>query len=298
MEERNNSWNTPYLFNGKELDEETGLYYYGARYYNPRESVFLSVDPLAEMLPGRSPYEYAFSNPVKLIDPTGMLPKDPEDDVEDPPTKKKVTEYKTKNGNQAVIYNTGGLINFRGRSDTDTDGAGDAHKSDKSGQSQTSIQGGGGVFKSAGKNDDVNPEEISYTVLPGREHYKKLKEEGVFLGDVAYSFNVDTDKSTFSIVADIGPTNKLGENSKYANIALGEENASARVGISSNSVITIVFPGSRKYFTDANSQYYTGGKIPNQSQISKLGEKLVKENLPVVMSILNYLYVQPKIKNY
>ncbi|WP_369682220.1 RHS repeat-associated core domain-containing protein, partial [Apibacter mensalis] len=30
------------MFNGKELDEETGLYYYGARYYNPRESVFLS----------------------------------------------------------------------------------------------------------------------------------------------------------------------------------------------------------------------------------------------------------------
>ena len=27
IEERNNSWNTPYLFNGKELDEETGLYY-------------------------------------------------------------------------------------------------------------------------------------------------------------------------------------------------------------------------------------------------------------------------------
>ncbi len=44
IEERNNTWNTPYLFNAKELDEETGLYYYGARYYNPRESVWLSVD--------------------------------------------------------------------------------------------------------------------------------------------------------------------------------------------------------------------------------------------------------------
>nr|WP_260210107.1 RHS repeat-associated core domain-containing protein [Apibacter adventoris] len=47
IEERNQSWNTPYLFNGKELDEETGLYYYGARYYNPRESVWLSTDPLS-----------------------------------------------------------------------------------------------------------------------------------------------------------------------------------------------------------------------------------------------------------
>ena len=36
IEERNNTWNTPYLFNAKELDEETGMYYYGARYYEPR----------------------------------------------------------------------------------------------------------------------------------------------------------------------------------------------------------------------------------------------------------------------
>ena len=33
IEERNHVWNTPYLFNAKEYDEETGLYYYGARYY-------------------------------------------------------------------------------------------------------------------------------------------------------------------------------------------------------------------------------------------------------------------------
>ncbi len=77
IEERNNIWNTPYLFNGKELDEETGLYYYGARYYNPRVSQWLSVDPLAEKYPNRSPYEYTFSNPVNFIDPTGMTGEDP-----------------------------------------------------------------------------------------------------------------------------------------------------------------------------------------------------------------------------
>ncbi|WP_260209360.1 RHS repeat domain-containing protein [Apibacter adventoris] len=77
IEERNQSWNTPYLFKGKELDEETGLYYYGARYYNPRESVWLSVDPLAEMFPNISPYAYANLNPVNYTDPTGMAPADP-----------------------------------------------------------------------------------------------------------------------------------------------------------------------------------------------------------------------------
>ena len=44
IEERNSIWNTPYLFNAKEFDEETGLYYYGARYYDPRLSVWMSTD--------------------------------------------------------------------------------------------------------------------------------------------------------------------------------------------------------------------------------------------------------------
>ena len=46
VEERNGTQNTPYLFNSKELDEETGLYYYGARYLNPTNGMWLSVDPL------------------------------------------------------------------------------------------------------------------------------------------------------------------------------------------------------------------------------------------------------------
>ena len=72
LEEHSNTDRTPYLFNGKELDEETGLYYYGARYYDPVTSVWQSVDPLAEKYPNRSPYEYTFSNPIKYLDPNGM----------------------------------------------------------------------------------------------------------------------------------------------------------------------------------------------------------------------------------
>ncbi|MFV0530370.1 MAG: RHS repeat-associated core domain-containing protein [Flavobacteriales bacterium] len=80
-----NTWNTPYLFNdfggvkilypertvrSAELDEETGLYYYGARYYEPRISLWLSVDPLAEQT--MTPYQYTYQNPVKYVNPTGM----------------------------------------------------------------------------------------------------------------------------------------------------------------------------------------------------------------------------------
>ncbi|GHT35579.1 hypothetical protein FACS189434_13610 [Bacteroidia bacterium] len=72
IEERNNKWNTSYLFNGKELDEETGLYYYGARYLDPRTSVWISGDPLQEKYPGVSSYAYCANNPIGFRDPTGM----------------------------------------------------------------------------------------------------------------------------------------------------------------------------------------------------------------------------------
>ena len=62
---------TPYKFTGKELDEETGLYYFGARYYAPRESIWLSTDPLAEKYPSFSPYVYCANNPINAIDPDG-----------------------------------------------------------------------------------------------------------------------------------------------------------------------------------------------------------------------------------
>ncbi|MFP5471665.1 MAG: RHS repeat-associated core domain-containing protein [Bacteroidia bacterium] len=70
---------TRYLFNGKELDEETGFYYYGARYYNPQTSIWLSVDPLADKYPNMSPYIYTANNPVNYIDPDGRKITDPID---------------------------------------------------------------------------------------------------------------------------------------------------------------------------------------------------------------------------
>lgn len=71
IEERNNIWNTPYLFNAKEFDEETGLYYYGARYYDSRLSLWMSTDPLEEKYPNISSYCYSNNNPIKYIDPDG-----------------------------------------------------------------------------------------------------------------------------------------------------------------------------------------------------------------------------------
>ena len=72
IEERNSVWNTPYLFNAKEFDEEIGMYYYGARYYEPRLSLWMSTDPMEEKYPDYSTYIYAAQNPIAYSDPTGM----------------------------------------------------------------------------------------------------------------------------------------------------------------------------------------------------------------------------------
>ena len=72
VEERNNIWNTPYLFNAKEFDEETGMYYYGARYYEPRLSLWMSTDPMEEKYPATSSYCFVANNPIKYFDLDGL----------------------------------------------------------------------------------------------------------------------------------------------------------------------------------------------------------------------------------
>ena len=71
VDEHSSSEELPYKFNGKELDEETGLYYYGARYLNPVASIWYGTDPLMEKYPNVSPYVYCHGNPLKFIDPDG-----------------------------------------------------------------------------------------------------------------------------------------------------------------------------------------------------------------------------------
>ncbi|MDR1793675.1 MAG: RHS repeat-associated core domain-containing protein [Bacteroidales bacterium] len=60
-----------FKFNGKELDEENGMYYFEARYQSP--PVFISRDPLFEARPYMSPYAYCSNSPVNRVDPSGMF---------------------------------------------------------------------------------------------------------------------------------------------------------------------------------------------------------------------------------
>ena len=71
VDQRTTSWNAMYTFSAKEKDSETGLSYFGSRYYSSDLSIWLSVDPMASKYPSLSPYTYCADNPVKLVDPNG-----------------------------------------------------------------------------------------------------------------------------------------------------------------------------------------------------------------------------------
>ena len=71
VDEHSSSEEMPYKFNGKQFDEETGLYYYGARYLNPMTSLWYGVDMYTELLNSISPYLYCSGNPIILRDKDG-----------------------------------------------------------------------------------------------------------------------------------------------------------------------------------------------------------------------------------
>ncbi len=91
VDEHSVSNRQPYLFNSKELDYETGLYYYGARYYDAKTSLWLNTDPLSGYNPiletehyidgqhnggvfnfgNLNTYTYTYQNPIRYIDPNG-----------------------------------------------------------------------------------------------------------------------------------------------------------------------------------------------------------------------------------
>ncbi|MBI4681063.1 MAG: RHS repeat-associated core domain-containing protein [Nitrospirae bacterium] len=73
------SANVRYKYTGKEFDAEDGLYYYGARYYDPRLARFISADtivPRPFYPQSLNRYAYAYNNPIILKDIDGHEPGD------------------------------------------------------------------------------------------------------------------------------------------------------------------------------------------------------------------------------
>ena len=84
-----------YSFNAKELDEETGMYYYEARYYKP--PVFTSRDPMMDQKLWLSPYNYCSNNPVGRTDLSGKKDR--------PFNRKKDKKITYEEGTATPIYN-------------------------------------------------------------------------------------------------------------------------------------------------------------------------------------------------
>ena len=63
---------SPYAFTSRELDQETGFYFYRSRYYDPSTGRFISEDPVG--FGGGDPnlYRYVFNNPLRYTDPNGL----------------------------------------------------------------------------------------------------------------------------------------------------------------------------------------------------------------------------------
>ena len=112
IEERNDVWNTPYLFNAKEFDEETGMYYYGARYYDPRLSLWMSTDPMELIYSWISSYCYTTNNPIRYSDPNG---KEYDEVVDDNSITLRAVIFATKDSYKEAQVSAGILNNQSGK---------------------------------------------------------------------------------------------------------------------------------------------------------------------------------------
>ncbi len=72
LKNQKNKIKQPYTFTGREWDRETGIYFYRARYYDPKTGTFISRDPLGFGGGDMNLYRYTKSNPVNWTDPSGL----------------------------------------------------------------------------------------------------------------------------------------------------------------------------------------------------------------------------------
>jgi RHS repeat-associated protein len=93
-----------FTFSAKERDSETGLSYFGSRYYSSDLSIWLSVDPMAAKYASTSPYAYCRNNPIIMVDPNGEFD-----------TRAEARRYRKEHHTGGIIKRNSGRDKFSGK---------------------------------------------------------------------------------------------------------------------------------------------------------------------------------------
>ena len=135
-------------YTSQQLNEDTGLYFYKSRYYDPELARFTQADtivPSANTSQALNRYSYAFNNPLKFTDPSGNVPKDLDDSTSEDLTEVSNSEV----GKNPTTQN----------SNSSFDASGNVVQGSKSsfhGQGTTDINGGSGAGTLNGSPADNN----------------------------------------------------------------------------------------------------------------------------------------------
>ncbi|MDO5617082.1 MAG: RHS repeat-associated core domain-containing protein [Cruoricaptor ignavus] len=263
----------PYLFNGKELDQETNLTYYGARYLDMKTSLWLNVDPLVERT--LQSYQYANNNPVRYIDPTGMMGEDamvkPPHEYEVNLKTGEVKKVSDLGENEIDFYHyTGGGVQFDGRTRIVDRATGDAQWM----SSSKNIKG------YSHRDNDVNWKTLYNEFLDGNGPEKSLligkdskavsqmMDTMIYQDAVEYFIRTSTNEKV-SYAASFGVTGAIRENTNMQGQFMGKTNFSFYpVG---NNVVIMGFDS--KSVSSHSLNPFNKGEERNISRVNGIGGK-------------------------
>jgi len=134
--------NNPYMFTGREYDEETGNYYYRARYYNPHIGRFLQADPIG-IAGGINIYTYCLNNPTNWVDPWGLAPEEWHDSMSSNPSLGKYGHY-----DHQQPYNL--MDHFRDIGDVENDMSNDRNTGNRSSYDDRMHEGQDSITQGSG----------------------------------------------------------------------------------------------------------------------------------------------------